>query len=336
MFNRCCSGSSNAKPNRSANVDHRLRAVRSCAYNDTDDRGLVILRVDHHRALVNAARKAGVEIVTASPVKAAAPDGTLVLETGERLSADLVVGCDGFNSKVRDSLGLGDQVGYITEAWTGRTTIPHTDGPGLETNRNFWTGHRRVGVLSCRTTDYVYVCAPENCPDNPAEVRAKSINKSLWIDAFPHLEDKLEKIESEVVWNRYCVAHCKSWVSGHAAIVGDAANAMPPLLAQGAGCAMSNGIALAEAVSGDVDIPCALTNWERHQRPVTDITQRWAVLLLILAKRWPADLMDLRSDMMAEGFASPGLHAHYFSATRHISVDRVMNNLGPVEAQSAI
>ena len=92
-------------------IDHRMRAVRVQSYNSMDDRALVVLRVDHHRALVNAARKAGVEIVTGSPAGGAEPDGTLILENGERLRADLVVGCDGYNSKVRDSSRLAIRSG---------------------------------------------------------------------------------------------------------------------------------------------------------------------------------------------------------------------------------
>jgi 2-polyprenyl-6-methoxyphenol hydroxylase-like FAD-dependent oxidoreductase len=299
-------------------IDHHLRALRLNIYNDTNDRALVILRVDHHRALVNAARQAGVEIVTGSPARGADPGGTLILESGERLPADLVVGCDGYHSKVRDSLKLGDEVGFVTDAWTGRMTVPREGRPEFEMNQNFWSGHRRVGVLSCQDVYYMYLCAPENCPHNSEEVRNKSINKPLWIEAFPHLKDKLERVECEVIWNRYCIARCHSWSAGRAAIVGDSAHAMPPLLAQGAGCAMANALALAEAVKDDVDIPSALADWERRERPVTDITQRWAVLSLVLAKRWPLNQIDMRSDMMAEAFSSPGLLAHYLSATRHV------------------
>ena len=50
---------------------------------------------------------------------------------------------------------------------------------------------------------------------------------------------------------------------------------------------------------------------------MTDITQRWAVLSLLMAKRWPLNLMDMRSDTMDEAFSSPGLMAHYLSAARH-------------------
>jgi 2-polyprenyl-6-methoxyphenol hydroxylase-like FAD-dependent oxidoreductase len=113
----------------------------------------------------------------------------------------------------------------------------------------------------------------------------------------------------------------------------DSAHAMPPLLAQGAGCAMANALALAEAVKDDVDIPSALVGWERRERPVTDITQRWAVLSLVLAKRWPLDLIDMRSDMMAEAFSSPGLLAHYLSATRHVvKTDGRVHTLAPSAA----
>lgn len=298
-------------------IDHRLRPLRVQHFNDTDDRALVVLRVDHHRALVNAARTAGVEIVTGSPVKAADPAGKLILESGASVSADLVVGCDGVNSKVRESLGLGEAT-YVTEAWTGRTTVPREVRPEFEINQNFWSGHRRCGILSCRDVNYIYVCAPEHCPHNAEERNSKSLNKALWIEAFPHLEDKLSRIDSEVIWNRYSNIRCRAWSAGRAAIVGDSAHGMPPLLAQGSGCAMANAVALAEAVTNNVDVPSALAAWEQRERPVTDITQRWAVLSLLLAKRWPLDLIDMRSEIMAEAYASPGLMEHFFSAARHI------------------
>lgn len=299
-------------------IDHHLRPVRLQHFNDADNRALVVLRVDHHRALVNAARKAGVEIVTGSPAKGADPDGTLILESGERIAADLVVGCDGYNSKVRDSLRLGEQVGFVTEAFTGRFTVPREVRPEFEINQNFWVGHRRCGVLSCGNVNYIYLCAPEACPHNPEEVRTKSFNKAIWIEAFPHLEDLFQRASTEVIWNRYNMARCRAWSAGRAAILGDSAHSMPPLLAQGAGCAMANAVALAEAVKGNVDIPSALIGWERRERPITDITQRWSVLSLVLAKRWPLNLLDMRSEMMAEAFSSPGLMAHYFAAAGHV------------------
>lgn len=207
-------------------IDHNMRVVRLQEYNDTDNRALVVLRVDHHRALVNAARKAGVEIVTGSPAVEADPDGALILESGKRMPADLVVGCDGYNSKVRDSLGLGEQVGFVTEAFTGRFTVPREVLPEFEINKNFWAGHRRCGVLSCGHVNYIYLCAPEHCPHNPEEVRTKSFNRAIWAEAFPHLADLFKRADTEVIWNRYNMARCRAWSSGRAAILGDSAHSM--------------------------------------------------------------------------------------------------------------
>jgi phytoene dehydrogenase-like protein len=48
--------------------------------------------------LVENARKAGVDILTGSPAKVVEPDGTLIMENGDRRKADLAIGCDGYHS----------------------------------------------------------------------------------------------------------------------------------------------------------------------------------------------------------------------------------------------
>jgi 2-polyprenyl-6-methoxyphenol hydroxylase-like FAD-dependent oxidoreductase len=58
-------------------------------------------------------------------------------------------------------------------------------------------------------------------------------------------------------------------------VLGDAAHAMAPYLAQGAGHAMMNALGLAAALAGSPDLPAALDLWERRERPLTEHTQRW-------------------------------------------------------------
>ena len=58
-------------------------------------------------------------------------------------------------------------------------------------------------------------------------------------------------------------------------MLGDAAHAMPPYLAQGAGHAMMNALGLAEALASGVAIEAALREWERRERPLTEHTQLW-------------------------------------------------------------
>ena len=297
--------------------DAEGRLLRLDLYNDTDDRAMVVLRVDHHRALVNAAVKADVDIITSSTAVAADPDGTLIMENGERLAADLVVGCDGFGSKIRDSLNLAEMAGFVTRAHIGRVTVPRDSRPETESIDNYWAGPRRFGVLGCGPVNYIFLSAPEDCPHNPQEVSSRSLYKPVWIADFPFFEELIQRVDSEVIWSRYSIVRCKAWSLGRAAILGDSAHAMPPTMAQGAGCAMMNGITLAEAVTAADDIPTALRQWEERERPVTDITQRWAVISIFMAKAWPLNLLNMRSEIIQGAFSHAGLLEHFHCASRH-------------------
>jgi 2-polyprenyl-6-methoxyphenol hydroxylase-like FAD-dependent oxidoreductase len=297
--------------------DEHRRTLFVEHFDDRDNRAMVVLRADHHRALVNAARSAGVEIITSSAAVAANPDGTLIMENGEHLNADLVVGCDGFSSKIRDSLQLTEQAGFVTDAHIGRVTVPRETRPEFESIENYWVGNRRFGVLGCGPVNYLYLSAPEDCPHNPQEVRTRSLFKPVWIKDYPFFEELIRRVESEVIWSRYSIVRCRAWSAGRVAILGDSAHAMPPTMAQGAGCAMMNGLALAAAIEGNEDIPAALVGWEQRERPVTEITQRWAVLSIVTAKRWPLNLLDMRSEMIMEAFTYPAMLAHFLSAARH-------------------
>lgn len=299
--------------------DERGRILRAGdLVSNPNAQGLVILRVDLHRALVNAAQRAGVEILTSSWIVGADPGGALIGSKGERFHADLVIGADGYHSKVRDSLGLAEHVGYVTDAHIGRVTVPRDDVQKLGSIREYWAGTRCCGVLNCNSLNYLFLSAPEDCPDNREEVHTKSFAKSTWINAFPFLKDVFERVENQVIWGRYPIVRCRAWSSGRAAILGDAAHAMPSTLAQGAGCAMANALALAEAVTVDGELPSTLTEWERRERPITEITQRWAILYLTLLKRWPLNLLDSRSEMALEAFSSNGILEHFSTAARHV------------------
>jgi len=300
-------------------IDENLKSMRLHKYNDTDDQAIVVLRVDLHRALVNAARRVGVEIVVSSPAAAADPDGILIMENGDRFHADLVIGADGYYSKVRDSLQLAEEFGSVTEAYIGRMTVPRETRTEFETIQDYWSGSRRMGVLGCGDMYYLFMSAPENCPHNREEVRTRSVYKPVWAEAFPSLADKIAQADGEMIWGRYPIVRCRKWSTGRAAIFGDAAHAMPPTMAQGAGCAMVNALGLAEAVTDETDMPAALALWEARERPMTEITQRWAVLYTTVAKLWPENLLPIRSEIVTSVFDSPGMVSHFTAVTRHVA-----------------
>ena len=75
---------------------------------------LTMSRQHLYGAILAAARRAGVELVTNSAAVGASPDGVLHLADGRRLQADLVIGADGVRSAVRESLALlGTRKKYI-------------------------------------------------------------------------------------------------------------------------------------------------------------------------------------------------------------------------------
>src|SRR4029077_6527213 len=85
--------------------------------------------------------------------------------------------------------------------------------------------------------------------------------------------EAIESVGSRGRYDVYETTRLDAWSVGNVAIVGDAAHAMPPTLAQGACLAMMNALSLAEVVSSGSDISADLQRWEATERALTDHTQ---------------------------------------------------------------
>ena len=170
----------------------------------------LILRTELHRALADAATRAGAEIVTDSTVSHATREGELVLENGSRLRADLVIGADGVYSRVRDQLQLGLGV-HDLEDGCSRHLIPRSASDPRGTTIEYWHGGRRIGVCPCSPEEvYIYLC----CPARDIVGRAKPVDKKTWIASFPHLADVVERIPDVGRWASFFDVRCHSWSSG--------------------------------------------------------------------------------------------------------------------------
>ncbi|NJC73194.1 FAD-dependent monooxygenase [Planosporangium thailandense] len=282
--------------------DERQRLIQDDWMKSDDVRLYLVLRTDLHRALANAAQRAGVEIVTSSLVAGASPDGELYLESGESHKADLIIGADGVGSPVRNSLGL-DRVVRDLEDGCSRHLIPRMPQDPVNNALEYWNGGRRVGI--CPVTPdmvYVYTC----CPASDLAGREKPLNKESWSKSFPTLRHVFDRIPDVSRWASFSDVRTHSWVKGRVALVGDAASAMSPNLGQAACLAMTNGYALGMMLDGAVDVPTALRGWEARQRPVTDATQKYSRLYGRVGTRWPRPLTDVRSALIwAAGKSRP-------------------------------
>lgn len=241
---------------------------------------LTMTRQHLYAAVLGAAQRAGVELVTRSEAVGATPEGELLLADGTRLKADLVVGADGVRSQVRDSLGIGQQRRKYRDGII-RVLTDREGFTGGEWDHviDFWSTRPdtlRILYTPCGENElYMAMMAPlENVEANAVPVRPEA-----WTASFPQLAPILRRLGDRGRYDVYETTRLDCWSQGRVAIVGDSAHAMPPTLAQGAGCAMMNALGLAVALDEHDTVEQALLHWEDRERPLTDHTQRRAAEL---------------------------------------------------------
>jgi 2-methyl-3-hydroxypyridine 5-carboxylic acid dioxygenase len=228
-----------------------------------------------HAALLEAAARAGVDVVGGSRAIGADASGALILEDGSRLDADLVVAADGVRSTIARTLGIPI------------TRVPHQDGitrvlldrSGLRDDK--WNNVHDYYDYAGRSLRVLYTpCGPDAfyfclmAPVTDLEATAVPVATELWAAKFPDLAQAFRRIGTAGRHDRYATTTLRNWSKGRVAVVGDAAHAMPSSLGQGAGVSIINAVALAEAVAHAQDIDTALIAWEASMRPTVAAWQR--------------------------------------------------------------
>lgn len=234
---------------------------------------IVPLRRTLLTALADALREAGGEIVFNSRPVAADPEGRLIFEDGNAARADLVVATDGINSRIRDSLGLlkwrraARQFGY-------RIMIPRRPEE-LETRIGMaicenWNGSRRLLYAPC-TADQAYVQLTS--VEGDSRCNLVPIDREYWNGLFPHMRWVIDRILDDGRGDWFEILKLKDWSSGRVAILGDAANAQPPFLGQGGGCAMMAALSLAHCVTDEDDVLRGIEAWKAAERRFVEWVQ---------------------------------------------------------------
>ena len=176
---------------------------------------------------------------------------------------DLVVGADGRRSTIREKAGLGGPA-IPTGQIVYRSVV--SGGPALSD----WTallGHRSQFVAMPMGGRRLYCYADETVEPgvaNPPDPRERL--RELFGDfggCVPAILDAVEKVQVA----RTDEVRLDSWSAGPVLLVGDAAHATAPSLAQGAAMALEDAVVLGEVLKASGgDVPGALRAYEQRRR----------------------------------------------------------------------
>jgi 2-polyprenyl-6-methoxyphenol hydroxylase-like FAD-dependent oxidoreductase len=198
----------------------------------------------------------GLEIVDGS-AKVEFADGS----TGEY---DLVVAADGRRSRVRGMAGLGGSARPVGQV-AYRAIV--SGGPDIDA-WSVWLGGP-TSILAVPIGDgrlYLYAdeLAPRGRQPTPPDDPLARVRELLrpYGGPVPDLLALVDRVQVAVLEE----VDVPTWVRGPVVLIGDAAHATSPNMAQGAAMALEDAVALAEELSRAREVPGALTAFESRRR----------------------------------------------------------------------
>lgn len=254
---------------------------------------LLIHRADYQQILYDAAIKQGIEVKFGARVADVDPEAPLVtLEDGTLYSADLVVGADGIKLRVRDLAVVTEEVvePFPLTNCAYRATISRADmlaDPEVahlmeDVNLNCWIGYRRhIMAYPIRNGELynMVMSHPGRAPvgkwNVPGDLEEM---KHHYRNFDPVVQRLLTKVKLVLKWTLADLPQLPRWVSelGKVVIIGDAAHAMLPYLAQGAAQALEDGATLAAMLTEDAPLSQITHQWERRRKRRVETIQQGA------------------------------------------------------------
>jgi salicylate hydroxylase len=247
---------------------------------------LVIHRADLQRVLARAVAQ-GADIRLGREVtgmRNVADGVTVSFSSSREETSELLIGADGLRSKVRESMGLGRSGGAVFSRRVAfRATMPTATAAAPEVTLRLGPSAHLVQypLREGKLINLVAVIEagwrgePSEHPwdgaaDRPALARA-------FAGWSPRARALIHNAESWRAWPLFHREPMSNYADGRVALVGDAAHAMVPFLAQGAAQAIEDAGTLADRLRGSSDIPAALASYSRARAPRAGRVQREAL-----------------------------------------------------------
>ena len=227
---------------------------------------VAVRRADLHAALQESEDTLPIRMgVTLVSLDQTAESAIVHLSDGARQSYDLVVGADGIGSAVR--LLAFDVGPHALNQWGWRFVMPCP--PQITT----WSVlmNRKSACLSMPIGGgraYCYVDLMGGEPPTSLAISTDRLREVLSDFGGPAIAIR-QALEGSIAIHAAPIEEVvlDSWSRGRALLVGDAAHAMSPNMAQGAAMAIEDALVLAECLSEQPGVRKALSAYEARRRP---------------------------------------------------------------------
>jgi 2-polyprenyl-6-methoxyphenol hydroxylase-like FAD-dependent oxidoreductase len=230
-------------------------------------RAAIIMRYKVQEILLDACRGAGVPVHFGRKCVGVefSEGGTLKFEDGEAPSFDVLLGCDGIRSRVREAAGIKAEL--FGTGYSYLRAIAAFESPQYTVTEVWGPEGRRYGFgpLPEKQT-YLYCTAPTGQWDH---IRDHSLEE--WLRGWAPFGERALKIFSEVRdWNAVNYDEVKevaieSWCRPPLFLIGDAAHAMTPDIGQGTNAAMVDAVLVSRL----------LKSWADGKRSLQGVAQEY-------------------------------------------------------------
>jgi 6-hydroxynicotinate 3-monooxygenase len=248
---------------------------------------LVIHRGDFHAVLSTIVRRGMIEFgMRLTELEERGGKVRLVFANGEQREADIVIGADGINSRVREVL-LGPEVPKYTGYVAHRAILPRDVVPKLNVAAEltkWWSdaAHRDTHIViyfldRAKTELYFVTGVPEPSwkqgtsfvPADMDELRA------AFRDFHPEVHRLLQATPEATKWPIFERDPLLLWSRGRIVLLGDACHPMKPHMGQGAAMAIEDAAILARSLDRHKgDYATAFSVYERARKDRTSLVQQ--------------------------------------------------------------
>jgi 2-polyprenyl-6-methoxyphenol hydroxylase-like FAD-dependent oxidoreductase len=223
-----------------------------------------ILRTELQQAMLEAAPTASLRLGTTCID--VTEDGQVLLEGGDSLIGDVVVGADGIRSAVRRSLFGEERLRYGGHrAWRAGTRFD--DERVSDCFVEVWGVGGGFGfgpAGPARVYWYCFETVAEGAPP-PQRPREEFLRRyGAWFDPIPALIESTEPSAIEPTFT-YDRPPRRTWSRGRVTLLGDAAHPMKPNIGQGAAQALEDAVVLGACIAETADPQEALRAYERRR-----------------------------------------------------------------------